>query len=72
MSSIVAERQFGRHFKRQFGGEGNCESKIAARQGVSIFAARHQDVSHGPLGCFVLCVIQGRPKHNHNFPKNGV
>ena len=24
-------RQFGRHFKRQFG-EGDCESKIAARQ----------------------------------------
>ena len=33
-------------------GEGNCEAKIAARQrGVNFFAARHQDVSQGPLGC---------------------
>ena len=33
-------------------GEGNCESKIAARSHSreSIFAARHQDVSQGPLG----------------------
>ena len=29
--SFVGERQFGRHFKRQFGCEGNCESKIAPR-----------------------------------------
>ena len=51
MSSIVGERQFGRHFKRQFGGEGNWESKIAARQwGVNEGPARHQDVSQGPLG----------------------
>ena len=51
MSSIVGERQFGRHIKRQFGCEGNCESKIAARQwGVKEGPARHQDVSQGPLG----------------------
>ena len=31
-------------------GEGNCESKIARDSGESIFAARHQDVSQGPLG----------------------
>ena len=31
-------------------GEGNCESKIVARQWETIFAARHQGVSQGPLG----------------------
>ena len=32
-------------------GEGNCESKIVARQwGDNFFAARHQGVSQGPLG----------------------
>ena len=31
-------------------GEGNCESKIVLETGESIFAARHQDVSQGPLG----------------------
>ena len=31
-------------------GEGNCKSKIAARQWGVNFAARHQDVSQGPLG----------------------
>ena len=30
-TSLVGERQFGRHCKRQLG-EGNCESKITARQ----------------------------------------
>ena len=55
MSSILGERQFGRHFKRQFGGEGNRESKIAARpSGESVLAARHQDGSQGPLGSLVL------------------
>ena len=31
-------------------GEGNCESKIVARQWGVNFAARHQGVSQGPLG----------------------
>ena len=31
-STVGGERQFGRHFKRESLGEGNCRSKIAARQ----------------------------------------
>ena len=32
-------------------GEGNCESNILSRDNIwTIFAARHQDVSHGLLG----------------------
>ena len=30
-------------------GEGNCESKLARDSGVSLFTARHLDVSQGPL-----------------------
>ena len=47
----VGERQFARHFRRQFGCEGVVESlKLSRDSGESIFAARHQDVSQGPLG----------------------
>ena len=44
--SLVGGRQFG-----------DCESKLPRDSGKSIFAARHQDVSQGPLGCFSkLCI----------------
>ena len=56
MSSIVGERHLGGILRDNLG-EGNGESKIAARQtvsGESIFAARPQDASQGPLGFQII------------------
>ena len=63
MPSPVGERQFGRHFRRRFGCEGNCESKMVSRQwGDNFCPARHQDVSQGPLGHYSAPGRWGRPK----------
>ena len=53
MTSLVGERQFGRHFRRQFG-RGylrvkNCLETVE-RQFLPQERERHQDVSQGPLG----------------------
>ena len=49
-SSLVGERQFGRHFKKQLGEGVIASQKLPRDISESIFAARHQDVSQGPLG----------------------
>ena len=49
-------------------GEGNCESKNVSRQWGDIFAARHQDVSQGPLGSHHLWVRKHPAKFLPNFP----
>ena len=51
MSSIVGERQFGRRILRDNLVARVIESqKLPRDSGESIFAARHQDASQGPLG----------------------
>ena len=50
MSSIVGERHFGRHFKRQLWARVIESQKLPRDSKESIFAARHQDVSQGPQG----------------------
>ena len=50
IASPVGESQFGGGHLRDNLDEGNCESKLPRDSGESIFAARHQDVSQGPLG----------------------
>ena len=49
MSSLVGERQFRRHFERQFGVRVIASQKLPRDSGESICAARHQDVSHEAL-----------------------
>ena len=49
------ERQFGRHFRRQFNwiwARVITSQKLPRDSGETIFAARHQSVSQGPLGKF--------------------
>ena len=48
--SLVGERQFGRHFRRYLGARVIASQRLSRDSGESIFAARHQDVSQGPLG----------------------
>ena len=50
MPSPGGERQFGRHFRRQFGGRVIASQKLSRDSGETIFAPGHQDVSQGPLG----------------------
>ena len=44
----LGKSQFGRHLGDN-SGEGNCKSKLSQDSGETIFSARHQDVSQGPL-----------------------
>ena len=53
MPSLVGGRQFGRHFRRQFGRR-QLRVKNCLETMGTIFATRHQDVSQGPLG---LCAV---------------
>ena len=48
--SSVGERQFGRHLKKTIWARVIESQKLPRDSGESIFAARHQDVSQGPLG----------------------
>ena len=69
------ERQFGRHFKRQFGRRVNASQKLPRDSGESIFAARQQDVSQGPLGrptmSQLLYVNGGRDRDFRGFGAQG-
>ena len=52
----MGERQFGRHSRRQFWVMVIASQKLSRDSGETIFAARHQDVSQGPLGLYFLLV----------------
>ena len=52
MSSLVGDRQFGRHLRDNLVVRVIASQKLPRHSGESIFAARHLDVSQGPLGDF--------------------
>ena len=43
-------------------GEGNCESKIVARQWGDIFLPRHLDVSQSPLGSLCFAFVSSKSR----------
>ena len=49
MPSLVGETQFERHFRRPIRARAIASQKLSRDSGESIFAARHQGVSQGPL-----------------------
>ena len=66
MPSVVGERQFWRYYRRHWA-RVIASQKLSRDSGESIFAARHQGVSQGPLGLaekngeiFTSALLQGR------------